>query len=192
MRNHQINYNQNFIRGYYLDDESICDELIDYHKKDPQRHPGVVFNKGQMRVVKDYKDSIDSILRDPLAVKYFQNLQYCVDAYIQEYPWCARGTNWRVQETVNIQYYPPGGGYPAWHTEREQMNPPYCHRHLVFMTYLNDVTDQGETEFFHQKIKIKPEKGLTFIWPSDWTFYHRGVISPTQEKYIITGWFSYY
>ena len=59
------------------------------------------------------------------------------------------------------------------------------------MTYLNDVIDRGETEFFHQKIKVKPKKGLTLIWPVDWTFYHRGIPSPTQEKYIITGWYCF-
>jgi hypothetical protein len=59
------------------------------------------------------------------------------------------------------------------------------------MTYLNDVTDQGETEFFHQQIKIKPQKGLTVIWPADWTYTHRGIPSPTQEKFIITGWLSF-
>ena len=193
MRKHEINSKERFIRGYYLDDTCICDELIEYHKNDPNRHPGLIFNNGALRVKKDFKDSIDSVLRDPLAIKYFNCLQLCVNQYIEEYPWCSRsGTNWRVQETVNIQYYPPGGGYPAWHTEREQMNTPYCHRHLVFMTYLNDVTDQGETEFFHQQLKMKPEKGLTLIWPADWTFYHRGVVSLSQEKYIVTGWFSYY
>jgi hypothetical protein len=64
-------------------------------------------------------------------------------------------------------------------------------RHLVFMTYLNDVTDGGETEFFYQKLKVKPEKGLTLIWGADWTFTHRGITSPTQTKYIVTGWFNY-
>jgi hypothetical protein len=59
------------------------------------------------------------------------------------------------------------------------------------MTYLNDITDEGETEFFHQQIKIQPRKGLTLIWPADWTYTHRGITSPTQDKYIITGWFNY-
>jgi hypothetical protein len=59
------------------------------------------------------------------------------------------------------------------------------------MTYLNTVTDEGETEFYHQKIKIRPEKGLTLIWGSDWTFLHRGIPSKSQEKFIITGWFNY-
>ena len=31
------------------------------------------------------------------------------------------------------------------------------------MTYLNDIKDGGETEFYYQKLKVKPEKGLTLI-----------------------------
>jgi len=33
---------------------------------------------------------------------------------------------------------------------------------------------------------------LTLIWPTDWTFTHRGVPSLTEEKYIVTGWFNFY
>ena len=58
------------------------------------------------------------------------------------------------------------------------------------MTYLNDVEDQGETEFHFQEVKIKPKKGLSLIWPADFTYTHRGIPSPTQEKYIATGWFN--
>lgn len=192
MRKHELNNKQNFIRGYYLDDTSICDELIEYHKNDPTKQPGVVFQNNKIKILKESKNSIDCVLRDPLAEKYFNSLQLCVNQYILDYPRCASSAPWKVNESVNIQYYPPGGGYPVWHSEREYPDLPYSLRHLVFMTYLNDVTDQGETEFFHQQLKTKPEKGLTLIWPSDWTFYHRGVISPSQEKYIITGWFSYY
>ena len=56
------------------------------------------------------------------------------------------------------------------------------------MTYLNDISDRGGTAFFHQKLEVQPEKGLTLIWPADWTHTHRGVVSMTEEKYIITGW----
>ena len=40
-------------------------------------------------------------------------------------------------------------------------------------------------------LKIKPKKGLTVLWPTDWTYTHRGIASPSQLKYIITGWYSY-
>ena len=59
------------------------------------------------------------------------------------------------------------------------------------MTYLNDIKKGGETEFYYQKLKIKPETGLTLLWGCDWTFTHRGITSPTETKYIATGWYSY-
>jgi hypothetical protein len=59
------------------------------------------------------------------------------------------------------------------------------------MTYLNDVDEAGETEFLYQEIKFKPKKGLTLIWPADWTHTHRGIPSLSEEKYIITGWFNF-
>ena len=40
-------------------------------------------------------------------------------------------------------------------------------------------------------IRFQAKKGLTLVWPSDWTFMHRGVPSPTQEKRIMTGWFNF-
>ena len=60
------------------------------------------------------------------------------------------------------------------------------------MTFLNDITeDGGETEWLYQKIKIKPEKGLTVIWPAEWPWTHRGVMCEKQAKYIATGWYSF-
>ena len=58
---------------------------------------------------------------------------------------------------------------------------------LVWMVYLNDVEDGG-TEFMYQKLKIPARKGLFLMWPSDFTHTHRGIISQTKEKYILTGW----
>ena len=67
----------------------------------------------------------------------------------------------------------------------------HCSRRLVFMTYLNDIEEGGGTEFYYQKIITPAKKGLTLLWPTDWTHTHRGQVSDTEEKYIITGWFNY-
>ena len=64
------------------------------------------------------------------------------------------------------------------------------HRILIFMTYLNTVKDGG-TFFKYQKLKIPAKKGLTLIWPSDWTHTHKGEISKTKEKFIVTGAFGF-
>ena len=63
-------------------------------------------------------------------------------------------------------------------------------RCLVFMTYLNDV-EKGGTFFPYQQRLVKAIKGKTLIFPSDWTHTHVGQISETQEKTIVTGWYSY-
>ena len=54
-----------------------------------------------------------------------------------------------------------------------------------------DVDDGGETEFHWQQLKVKPVKGKTVIWPTDFTHLHRGIVSPTEDKYIATGWFNF-
>ena len=59
------------------------------------------------------------------------------------------------------------------------------------MTYLNNVTDGGETAWKFQNEKVRPEKGLTVIWPTTWMFTHKGVPSLTQTKYIATGWYNF-
>lgn len=186
---------ENFIYQQYLDDLSICDKLIEYHRNDKEKSYGELYNsKGESIVEPDKKFSIDSRL-DPLSDmmrEYAVPLQKVVNGYIEKYPWCNEYAPWGVIDVTNIQYYPAGaGGFKTWHTERGNGSGIMVSRHLVFMTYLNDVTDEGETEFFHQKLKIAPRKGLTVIWPVDWTYTHRGIVSPTQDKYIITGWFNF-
>ena len=46
-------------------------------------------------------------------------------------------------------------------------------------------------KFKYQNITAPCKKGLTLIWPTDFTHTHSGQISETHEKYIITGWFGY-
>ena len=95
-----------------------------------------------------------------------------------------------LRESFNIQHYAPNEGFLGWHCERSQTQTNQ--RALVFMTYLNDVTDGGETEFYWQNLKVKPVKGKMVVWPTDFTHLHRGITSPTQEKYIATGWYNFW
>ena len=38
-------------------------------------------------------------------------------------------------------------------------------RELVWMIYLNDIEEGGETEFMYQKRRIKPTQGTMVIFP---------------------------
>jgi hypothetical protein len=185
-----------FIKLWQIEDLSVCDDLIDYWKNS-EKTPGANYSRdGNIVVNKTEKDSLDvqiSVRETTSSAleKYLKKLQSIVSEYITEFPMCNQYSPWGLVDNITIQYYPLGGGYKTWHCERGSPSQPITTRHLVFMTYLNDVTDAGETEFFHQNLKIVPKKGLTVIWPADWTYTHRGIPSMTQEKYIITGWFNY-
>ena len=124
-------------------------------------------------------------------MRYLNGLRDVTHAYLEKFNASTWVDAFGIAENINIQYYKPMGGFKQWHTERWGNQLPAAKRHLVFMTYLNDVQDEGGTEFFCQKLKVQARKGLTLIWPVDWTHTHRGVVSPTEEKYIITGWFSF-
>ena len=58
---------------------------------------------------------------------------------------------------------------------------------FIFMTYLNDVDDGGETYFNHFKIKVKPKHGKTMIWPAEWTHIYSEKVVKSGKKYIIIG-----
>jgi hypothetical protein len=184
----------NFIMQTFLQNPSLCDEIIALHKNSEHKTAGCIGNeKGDRIVDKEIKDSVDCVF-DPNTeefTKYVEELRGISKQYIDKYPYSGVYANWGLTETMNLQYYVPGGGYKEWHTERTKGTGLIGTRHLAFMTYLNDVTDCGDTEFYHQDLKFQPRKGMTLVWPSDWTYTHRGIPSPSQEKYIITGWFSY-
>jgi hypothetical protein len=187
--------NESFIGAWLLDDNSICDEILDFWKNG-KKAPGevtIVDNGGVVdKTIKNsselFLDRTTELYRRYTAI----HLQSIVKEYIEKYYFCNGYSAWSILEEINIQGYPKGGGYFGWHTERFDSSFPMNNRHLVFMTYLNDVFDEGYTEFFYQKLKVQPRKGLTLIWPADWTHTHRGVKSETEEKYIATGWFSFY
>ena len=192
MKEHSVNQLNNFIGGWYLDDTTICDDLINYFKNSKDKFAGHSYSSQGQTFNKDIKDSIDCTAEGPILNKYYDFLSRVVDLYTEKYPWSNNFASWKTIQPPQIQWYPPHGGFKQWHAERTSViDSVISSRHLVFMTYLNTVTDEGETEFYHQKIKIRPEKGLTLIWGSDWTFLHRGIPSKSQEKFIITGWFNY-
>jgi len=181
-----------FILQEYVDDLSVCDDIIEFHTNSSEKRPGTTVSSQGHVVDKTVKDSVDVALSGDVAAKYFEQLQGVAYKYVAKYPQCNMYAPWGIVCLPMVQMYPPNGGYFQWHTERVcATDPIVASRHLVFMTYLNDVTDGGETEFALQGVKVRPKKGLTLIWPADWTHTHRGLPSSTQTKYIVTGWFNF-
>tara|TARA_E500000331_G_scaffold289761_1_gene285596 strand:+ start:64 stop:669 length:606 start_codon:yes stop_codon:yes gene_type:complete len=89
--------------------------------------------------------------------------------------------------TQKIQKTPAGGGYHVWHDEDSNLQDHA--RCLVWMLYLNDDYEGGETEFLYYKRRVNPEKGKLLIWPAGMTHAHRGGLVLEGTKYVATGWF---
>jgi len=189
-----------FIGYYQIKDLTICDAVIDYWKNANHTQGEIYSSEGIPVVNKKIKDSIDSTINivsncDNQMHQYFIALEACLNLYLKKYKFLNSIISpWKITEDVNIQYYPPGGGFKEWHCERVSPRLPYVNRVLVFMTYLNTINEKnkaGGTEWFYQKLKLPAVKGHTVIWPVDWMFTHKGIIAKKSEKYIITGWYNF-
>lgn len=192
MREHEVNSLDTFIKGWYIDDsDTICNYLINKFESIDNPKLKAPANVHQP-VSKKFKESIDWTLdNDSLVLQPFvKKLVKVTNHYIDIFPKCDAYSSFGLVENVNLQKYEPGMAFRGWHSENCTARNPQTTRHLVFMTYLNDVEEGGETEWYHQKLKIKPEKGLTVVWPADWTYTHRGC-ECNHTKYILTGWLNY-
>ena len=108
--------------------------------------------------------------------------------YAQEYSFIDILPKTQVYQGFKIQKYNPNECYSQLHCE----SMGSClERVLAWMIYLNDVTDGGETEFPSQDKKFQPRCGDVLFWPAHFTHPHRGIVSKTQVKYIVTGWTVY-
>jgi len=170
-----------FIRGYTINTD-LCDRLVAASER-------IEFTSGPKAYTHCMLDQFDQDLRD----SYVHALFAAVEQYKAEFPWCYREINrWGLYPLIKLQRYSPGHYYAEWHCENGgNMHGDNLLRHLVFMTYLTDCEVGGGTEFLYQDLQVQPQKGLTLIWPADWTHHHRGIPAPTATKLIVTGWFTF-
>tara|TARA_B100001996_G_scaffold320165_1_gene264204 strand:- start:2802 stop:4139 length:1338 start_codon:yes stop_codon:yes gene_type:complete len=189
------NENPNFISSWKMENIQLCDDIIEMFEKNSDKHvPGMMSRVG---INKERKVTVEIPVRpidiqrnkNKLLLDYFEHIGNCINDYCN---------NWNVLKhfkkfhigVFNIQKYELGGHFSFPHMERDSMNTQ--HRYFAFMTYLNDVDEGGETIFPYYDITIKPKKGTTLIWPSDWTHTHYGDVVKSNEKYIVTGWIEYH
>ncbi len=185
----------NFIGQSYIN-KSLCNNLIKYFESSNKKFRGTFYIGDGL--IQDYdpkkKETTEIMFKQQettLFDDYMTELTKCLEKYKKKYIYCDEGQEeWGLELWPKIQKYKPNEGYHIWHNENSGGKSTYK-RHLVFMTYLNTVTSGGETGFWDQKLKIKPKKGLTLIWPATWTHTHKGYPPLKQNKYIITGWWQH-
>ncbi|MDR3388057.1 MAG: 2OG-Fe(II) oxygenase [Rudaea sp.] len=87
-------------------------------------------------------------------------------------------------EDIRIKRYRAGAD--------EKFEPHYdardekCNRYLVFLWYLNDVAEGGETEFCNFGLKVQARAGRLLMFPPYWMFQHAGLAPRSNDKYIVS------
>jgi prolyl 4-hydroxylase len=83
-----------------------------------------------------------------------------------------------------VKRYDPGGS--------DRFQPHFdsigevCNRYLVFLWYLNDVIEGGETEFLDLDIRCRPRTGRLLVFPPFWMYRHAGRAPVSNAKYILS------
>lgn len=178
-------------------DSDFCQHLIDKFLSDNRRHPGIV---GSGVVDPKIKQSNDLNITgidgwEDEDIKLTRILFKTLDEYLEHLRSMNCGEYMRpfprqespIDDGHQIQETLPGGFFD-WHHDfnygRRRQN-----RSLTYIWYLNDVHEDGYTEFF-DGTRIQPQTGKLIFFPATWTHVHRGVAPKTEKKYICTGWLS--
>ena len=184
----------NFIGSWMIEPLSLCDELITYFESNIAKQQVGVSGVGRNLSVKNRRDI--SIAPNQLDLPgnevfklYINSLFTCYKDYLVQWPFLAEIAQNLEMGSFNLGRYQRGQHFQKMHTERANLDT--LHRVLAWMTYLNDVDEGGETYFSHYGLNIKPRKGLTIIWPAEWTHAHKGNVLLGESKYMITGWLTF-
>jgi len=186
--------NPNFIGSWVIEPFSLCDDLITYFESNVAAQKAGVTGLGRDLSAKDRIDI--SIAPNQLELPGNEVLKTYVNSlfayykdYLAQWPFLEQiGQNLEMGK-FNLGRYQRGQHFQKMHAERSGLGS--LHRVLAWMTYLNDVDEGGETYFDHYDLTIKPRKGVTLIWPAEWTHAHKGNVLLGESKYMITGWLTF-
>ena len=171
-----------------------CKYIIDYMNTSGLMKTGSVKTPEGTRVVYKYKISsemgIDIQDKNPINDIIGISLHHQIEKYKELHPQLAKIERWGVRERYNLQKYEPNQAYFGLHCENAGLVDG-MKRVLAWMFYLNTVTDDGGTYFDNYDLTLNAVEGRCVIWPAYWTHMHRGIVSKTESKYIVTGWFSF-
>lgn len=166
--------------------ESFCYNVIEKFEQDNRKYQGVVGNGVDL----DIKRSCDLTISDlddwhSFDQAFFKSLNEELGNYRDFLPEIFKSTGasgelsgddtgYQLQRTQPKDFY-------DWHHDSIGT------RILTFIWYLNDIKNDGYTEFL-DGTKIQPETGKFVMFPATWNYMHRGVSPKNETKYICTGW----
>ncbi|HIV73289.1 MAG TPA: 2OG-Fe(II) oxygenase [Candidatus Aquabacterium excrementipullorum] len=183
-----ILFDQDFIVLYQGLEPALCRAVVDRFDQDKGKQRGRIGGSAKDAFYEDdAKISWDlEILNEGPWRDIFQaihpGIQACLAEYLSRSP-ILRSFN--LQATgYKIQMYPRNEGRFRWHAD--SVGQGAGDRVVAMVLYLNDVAKGGETEFFHQGVKISPRAGHLVLFPAGWNYMHCGHVPESGDKYIIS------
>lgn len=181
----------------YTTTDDVCDGLLTlYDECQHVSKPGTVGAGTNVKVDPSIKKCTDLFWDDiPKAgisshprfkdQQYLKHIHECAQQYSDKY---LKNQRLIFHGNPKFQYYKAGEAFYGEHFDAANQNQL---RVVAYITYLNTLTDGGGTYFTYQDYTVQPIKGKTVLFPPHYTHKHKGVVSLTQEKYIVTGWFTW-
>jgi hypothetical protein len=183
--------------------EELCNEIIELFEDEEESHylgiTGGGFNPNVKRTIdfslKNFFDNGNNVLKHVgkwekiiyfLEKELSKNIRkYLSDLNTKYDTKFFNDTQFDTKGFLLHKYYKNDGKF-EYHNDFSIENGK--HRVIVYLWYLNDVFEGGETEIF-DNVFVKPEMGKLLLFPALWYYKHKGHIPISNNKYVITGWF---
>lgn len=176
-----------FISQYQIEDPSVCKTIIEGSELSKR------WSKSQtVSGVDTYSRDSDSLnfLAEAPPVEHeplLKFMQECVNHYCESIPAAGQVPTFGLREGYALLRYQPDQAYHAFHSDAGWPNLIY--RHFTLCMFMNTV-ENGEMEFKHQKLKVKPVAGRAIIFPAFWGYTHRGLPSP-DTRYLLNAFYGF-
>lgn len=185
-----------FVKENALDSD-FCKSVIQKFENDSRLLPGRVgegrtndkMKKSTDLYISRFDDwqSEDKVFYDSLGSGFSEYVEYIRTFFDIDSMELGLLDNGLSDSGYQVQRTNPGEFYHWHHDSFYENTQGRGNRVITYIWYLNDVEDDGQTEFINER-KVQPKEGTLLIFPSLWTYVHRGVSPKHTTKYICTGW----
>jgi len=187
----KINTISHFIGSWFINDSSL-EKIVEYFNLSHENQkPGRVINGS---IDKTKKDCMELLVKPKeidekklnFFIDYLKELRICYKDYIEQWGYIENNSEQIYIGSIKIEKFLMSGHSKEYNCDRSDINS--SHKSLSWITFLNNVEKgEGEMKFKNFDYPIQPRKGLTLIWPSDWTHAYNQEVVKTQDKFIISG-----
>jgi hypothetical protein len=128
--------------------------------------------------------SVDKFAKPEFRTVFRQMIDRGLELYNRDVGLLIEVPNSPVTEDLRMKRYSPGeseGFQLHFDAIYEKGN-----RYLVFLWYLNDVEEGGETTFPQLGWAVRPKAGRLLMFPPFWMYQHEGTPPRSSDKYIVS------